>query len=118
MIIHNTSQIIHNPIQIIHNTSPIIHNFVSAVHHKLVLTGLLVQIISWKPVILKSPIGFKYPNLLIKPIRITGFHHAKQQQSMAALWWVGVPLRCLKAANAATTAAALPPRFPPRCCRR
>jgi hypothetical protein len=39
---------------------------------------------------LKSPIGFKYPNLLIRSIRCTGFYNAKQQQSMAALWWVGV----------------------------
>ncbi len=39
---------------------------------------------------LKSLIGFKYPNLLIRPIRCTGFYHAKQQKSMAELWWVGV----------------------------
>ncbi len=39
------------------------------------------EIISWKPVHLKSPIGFKYPYLLIRPIRCTGFYHAKQQQS-------------------------------------
>ncbi len=38
------------------------------------------EIISWKPVHLKNPIGFKYPNLLIRPIRCMGFYHAKQQQ--------------------------------------
>jgi hypothetical protein len=38
------------------------------------------EFISWKPMILKSPIGFKYPILLINPIRITGFHNAKKPQ--------------------------------------
>ncbi len=38
----------------------------------------------WKPMILKSPIGFKYPNLLIKPIRITGFYHTGGSGSAAA----------------------------------
>ncbi len=49
------------------------------------------EIISWKPVHLKSPIGFKYPYLLIRPIRITGFYHAKQQQSniWELLFWLG-----------------------------
>jgi hypothetical protein len=40
--------------------------------------GLLYEFISWKPVHLKSPISFNHPTLLIKPIRCTGFHHAKK----------------------------------------
>ncbi len=49
------------------------------------------EIISWKPVHLKSPIGFKYPYLLTRPIGCTGFNHAKQQQSniWELLFWLG-----------------------------
>ncbi len=38
---------------------------------------------SWQPVILKSPIDFNHPTLLIKPIRITGFHHPQPENTQA-----------------------------------
>jgi hypothetical protein len=41
------------------------------------------EFISWKPMILKSPIGFNHPTLLIKPIMITGFHHPKPENTQA-----------------------------------
>ncbi len=49
------------------------------------------EIISWKPVHLKSPIGFKCPYLLIRLIRCMGFYNAKQQQSniWELLFWLG-----------------------------
>jgi hypothetical protein len=41
------------------------------------------KFISWKPVILKSPIDFSHPTLLIKPIRIMGFHHPQPENTQA-----------------------------------
>ncbi len=45
-------------------------------HHKF---------ISWKPVLLKSPIDFNHPTLLIEPIRSTGFHHLQPENTQAQL---------------------------------
>ncbi len=39
------------------------------------------EFISWKPVILKSPIDFNHTTLLIKPIRIMGFHHLQSENT-------------------------------------
>jgi hypothetical protein len=41
------------------------------------------KFISWKPIILKSPVGFNHPTLLIEPIRITGFHHLQPENTQA-----------------------------------
>jgi hypothetical protein len=41
------------------------------------------EFISWKPVILKSPIDFNHPTLLIEPIRITDFHHPQPENTQA-----------------------------------
>jgi hypothetical protein len=41
------------------------------------------EFISWKPVLLKSPIDFNHPILLIKLIRITGFHHLQLENTQA-----------------------------------
>jgi hypothetical protein len=54
------------------------------------------EFISWKPVILKSPIDFNHPTLLIKLIRIMGFHHPQPENTQAGL--VDNAL-CLKIAN-------------------
>ncbi len=39
--------------------------------------------ISWKPMIQKSPIAFNHPTLLIKPVRIVGFHHPQWENIQA-----------------------------------
>ncbi len=68
--------------------------------------------IDWKPVHLKSPIGFKYPYLLIRPIRGMGFYHAKQQQSniWELLFWLG-QIGCQMSPNPKTNQ--IPTTVPP-----
>ncbi len=41
------------------------------------------KFISWKPVLLKIPIDFNHPILLIKSIRIMGFHHPQPENTQA-----------------------------------
>jgi hypothetical protein len=54
------------------------------------------EFISWKHVLLKSPIDFNHPTLLIKLIRSMGFHHLQPENTQA---WLVDDASCLKIAN-------------------